>query len=162
MPPLHCSHLTLVFSGSPHSSRPPPAPSWWRVDQSDHRPRSRRNAVCGSGRTDRILQHGQEEKISARYLQSSEARGDGSPAGAKLPAQASSWGETYITVIASLPFLQMWSPDTYITYLSCLLHLGYQYYICLNVYIICLAICALTSKCCTKPIVEYYIIFQFE
>ena len=60
------------------------------MDQSDHRPRSRRNAVRGSGGADRILQHGPEEEISARYLQSSEARGDGSQAGAQLPAQASS------------------------------------------------------------------------
>ena len=103
----------LLFSGSSHSRRPP-SPSWWRVDQSDHCPAGRRNALCGSGRPGRILQHGQEEEISARYLQSSEARGDGSQAGAKLPAQASSWGETYLTVIASLPFLQMWSPDIHI------------------------------------------------
>ena len=60
------------------------------MDQSDHRPSSRRNAVCGAGGAGRILQHGPEEEISARHLQSSEAGGDGSQAGAQLPAQASS------------------------------------------------------------------------
>ena len=102
-----------LIPGSSHPQIPAPRPGWG-VDQSDHCPGGWRDALRGPGGTDRIPQHGPEEQISARNIQSSKARGDGSQTGAQLPAQASPRGETYITVIANLPYSHVITRSTYI------------------------------------------------